>query len=102
MMLHRFSREDAEYCANMATENGKYVSVERAAEEGYKLGLRRSQDALEASQEECRALRDQLGKLRSFVWGKDIPFPAIPEYREHHEVIQKILAQIDSILGASA
>jgi len=69
---------------------------------GTYIGLQHHQDALAASQEECRALRDQLGKLRAFVWRKDIPHPTIPEYREHHEAIQKILVQIDSILGVSA
>lgn len=34
-------------------------------------------------------------ELRELVWGEDIPSPCCPEYREHHESIQKILKFID-------
>lgn len=40
-------------------------------------------------------------KLRLMVWGEDIPHPTVPEYREHHESIQKILQFIDTELMPS-
>ena len=39
-----------------------------------------------------------LHELRMFIWGKDIPFPATPEYREHHESIVEILGKLDTII----
>lgn len=44
------------------------------------------------------ATKEQLEKLRDLVWGEDIPSFTIPEYREHHESIQKILGAIDKLL----
>lgn len=41
---------------------------------------------------------EELHKLRRFVWGKDIPHPKTPEYREHHEVIVEILGRLDHII----
>jgi len=37
-------------------------------------------------------------QLRNIVWSVDIPSPTVPEYVEHHENIQKILAFIDNML----
>ena len=37
-----------------------------------------------------------LYEIRYAVWEVDIPSPTVPEYREHHEQIQNILALIDS------
>lgn len=37
-------------------------------------------------------------ELRYIVWGEDIPHPTVPEYREHHESITKILGYIDDVL----
>ena len=37
-------------------------------------------------------------ELRELVYMEDIPHPTIPEYREHHESIQKILKFIDEKL----
>lgn len=36
-----------------------------------------------------------IDKLRHLVWEQDVPHPTIPEYRELHEKIQKILRFID-------
>ena len=44
--------------------------------------------------------REKIELLRELVWGEDIPSPACPEYREHHESIQKILKFIDTELLA--
>ena len=41
-------------------------------------------------------LKNKIEELRDLVWGEDIPSPTVPEYREHHESIQKILKFIDS------
>jgi hypothetical protein len=38
-----------------------------------------------------------LQELRELVWGEDIASPTCPEYREHHESIQKILSHVDSM-----
>lgn len=43
-------------------------------------------------------LRVQLEELRDIIWGEDIPSSTCPEYREHHESIQKILKKLDVIL----
>lgn len=40
----------------------------------------------------------KLERLRDIVWGEDIPSPTVPEYREHHESIQKILKVIDGYI----
>ena len=44
------------------------------------------------------ATRRKIERLREIVWGEDIPSPTIPEYREHHESITKILKFIDQEL----
>lgn len=41
-------------------------------------------------------LMDKIERLRYLVWLEDIPSPTTPEYREHHESIQKILNYIDN------
>ena len=33
--------------------------------------------------------------IQEAVWGIDIPSPTVPEYREHHEQCQELLALID-------
>jgi hypothetical protein len=40
----------------------------------------------------------KLIELRELVWMQDIPSPTIPEYREHHESIQKILNALDRLI----
>jgi len=45
-----------------------------------------------------KEMHRNIEQLRELVWGYDIPSPTIPEYREHHESIQKILAFIDNKL----
>lgn len=42
--------------------------------------------------------REKMLKLRETVWFEDIESPTIPEYREHHESIQRILKYIDEEL----
>lgn len=37
----------------------------------------------------------KIEQLRELVYNEDIPHPTIPEYKEHHESIQKILRFID-------
>lgn len=39
-----------------------------------------------------------LPAIRQAVWDVDITSPTIPEYREHHEQIQAILALIDKYM----
>ena len=36
-----------------------------------------------------------LEDIRSALWDIDIPSPTIPEYREHHEQIQQVIALVD-------
>lgn len=36
-----------------------------------------------------------LFEIQEAVWGIDIPSPTVPEYREHHEQCQELLALID-------
>jgi hypothetical protein len=43
-------------------------------------------------------IKVKLEQLREIVWGEDIPSSTIPEYKEHHESIQKILKAIDLML----
>ena len=33
--------------------------------------------------------------IQEAIWGIDIPSPTVPEYREHHEQCQELLALID-------
>ncbi len=40
----------------------------------------------------------KIRELRDLVWMEDIPSPRCPEYKEHHDSIQKILAFIDNEL----
>lgn len=39
-----------------------------------------------------------LEEIREMCWGYDIPSPCCPEYREHHEQMQKIIGLCDSWL----
>lgn len=43
-------------------------------------------------------LKAVIEELRELVWGMDIPSPTVPEYKEHHRDIQKILTFIDEKL----
>lgn len=36
-----------------------------------------------------------LFEIQEAVWGIDIPSPTVPEYREHHEQCQELLALLD-------
>ena len=36
-----------------------------------------------------------LFEIQGAIWGIDIPSPTVPEYREHHEQCQELLALID-------
>ena len=36
-----------------------------------------------------------LFEIQEAVWGIDIPSPTVPEYKEHHEQCQELLALID-------
>ena len=38
---------------------------------------------------------NDLGDIRYALWEVDIPSPTIPEYVEHHEQIQKLIALVD-------
>jgi hypothetical protein len=40
-----------------------------------------------------------LQELRDLVDMEDIPHPTVPEYKEHHESIQKILVAIDGMIA---
>lgn len=42
--------------------------------------------------------REKIEQLRDLVYMEDIESPTIPEYREHHSSIQKILKFIDTEL----
>lgn len=46
----------------------------------------------------CLIQQETIRELRELVWMHDIPHPTCPEYREHHESIQKILKFIDKNL----
>jgi hypothetical protein len=43
-------------------------------------------------------IKEKILELKELVWLQDIQYPTIPEYREHHESIQKILKFIDDEL----
>lgn len=47
-------------------------------------------------------MKAKIEQLRHLVWEQDIPHPTTPEYREHHESIQKILKFIDTRLLSEA
>lgn len=36
-----------------------------------------------------------LYEIQEAIWAIDIPSPTVPEYREHHEQCQELLALID-------
>lgn len=38
---------------------------------------------------------NDLGDIRCALWGADIPSPTIPEYIEHHNQIQSLIALVD-------
>ena len=42
--------------------------------------------------------KNKIDQLMELVWGEDIPSPTCPEYKEHHESIQKIIRFIDAEL----
>lgn len=44
--------------------------------------------------EENEVLGD-LGDIRAALWDVDIPHPTVPEYVEHHQQIQKLIAIVD-------
>lgn len=46
---------------------------------------------------EMQPLAKLLEDLWEYTWGKDIPSPQTPEYREHHEAIQGILKRINLV-----
>jgi len=41
---------------------------------------------------------EDLKEIYEEIWGYDIPSPTVPEYREHHEQCQELLALIDKKL----
>ncbi len=43
---------------------------------------------------------EKLYSLRELVNDEDIPHPTVPEYKEHHASIQKILIAIDDIIAS--
>jgi hypothetical protein len=43
-------------------------------------------------------LLERLNDLYETVWGEDIPNPTIPEYRELHEKMQKIMKEIKNLI----
>jgi len=45
-----------------------------------------------------KVLLEEIAKLREFVWLRDVPNPASPEYEEFHRKMQEILQFIDRIL----
>ena len=38
---------------------------------------------------------EDLGDIMAALWDIDIPSPTVPEYREHHEQIQQMIALVD-------
>lgn len=38
---------------------------------------------------------NDLGDIRVALWDVDIPHPTVPEYVEHHQQIQKLIALVD-------
>lgn len=38
---------------------------------------------------------EDLRDIRAALWDIDIPSPTVPEYREHHEQIQQMIALVD-------
>lgn len=59
-------------------------SFSRTFDEGYKVGYKKAKEAIK--------------EIREMCWGYDIPSPCCPEYREHHEQMQKIIGLCDSWL----
>lgn len=47
------------------------------------------------NEETIQELKEKIDKLRQMAWEMDIPHPTVPEYRELHEKIQKIINYID-------
>lgn len=56
-MIAKFSPKDAHWCVAMATRDGQFVDPERAAEEGYKLALRRMEEKMK---ERMRTLNEAI------------------------------------------
>jgi GTPase involved in cell partitioning and DNA repair len=47
------------------------------------------------NEETIQELKEKIDKLRQMAWEMDIPHPTVPEYRELHEKMQKIINYID-------
>ena len=54
--------------------------------------------AIEALEQKPQFIRD-LNEIYTALWKVDIPNPTIPEYVEHHEQIQGIMALVDELIG---
>jgi len=71
----------------------------------YKVTIEEKSRALKAMiKEVCGLVMEKenviakINELWELVWGEDIPSPCCPEYKEHHESIQKILKFIETEL----
>ena len=42
--------------------------------------------------------KEAIKEIREMCWGFDIPSPCCPEYREHHEQMQKLMGLCDEWL----
>lgn len=43
-----------------------------------------------------QAVIDDLNEIHERLWEVDIPHPTVPEYREHHEQIQKLMELVQN------
>jgi len=50
---------------------------------------------IDQKDEDIQELKEKIDKLRQMAWEMDIPHPTVPEYRELHEKMQKIINYID-------
>ena len=41
-----------------------------------------------------QAVIDDLYEIQNAIWEVDIPSPTVPEYREHHEQMQELMALV--------
>lgn len=55
-------------------------------------------DKIAALETETARLQEAFQELHRKIWGKDIPFPATPEYREWHENCQAFMKFIRETL----
>lgn len=53
-------------------------------------------EKLQIADRQRKQFIDILEDIRSEIWGYDIPSPTIPEYVEHHNQMQALLALIDT------